>query len=65
MPWGSVEALPSFGGIEKYSSSSRSTIMACLVKSGFWDVVGPKSGEGEPSKRCCWAANRPGEVAVP
>ena len=66
IPCSFVVALPSFGGIEKYSSSSLRTIMACFVSSGFCEVAGPpKSDDGEPSIRCCWAANRPGCVAVP
>lgn len=65
IPCASVVAWPSFGGIEKYSSSSRSTMIACFVSRGFWEVAGPKSDEGEPSIRCCWAAKRPGAAAVP
>lgn len=65
IPCSFVVAFPSLGGIEKYSSSSRRTMMACFVSRGFCEFPAPKSEDGEPSIRCCWAANRPDDVAVP
>lgn len=35
MPLVFVDALPSLGGIEKYSSSSRRTMIACFERRGF------------------------------
>ncbi len=65
IPFASVAAAPFFGGMAKYSSSSRRTMMACLEMSGFCDGGGPKSGEAGRSWRCCWAAKSPGELDVP
>ena len=53
IPLRSVAAAPSFGGMEKYSSSSLRTMMACFDRRGFCDVAGPKSDDGDPSNRCC------------
>lgn len=36
-PFESVPTFPSFGAMEKYSSSSRRTMMACFERRGFWD----------------------------
>jgi hypothetical protein len=75
MPFASVAAsVPVLGGMVKYSSSSRSTMIACLDKSGFCAgaglkpsaaLLGEPDGEDGASRRCCWKANRPGVVAVP
>jgi hypothetical protein len=63
IPFASVVASPPFGGMEKYSSSSRRTMMACFERRGFW--FGAKSEEGDMSIRCCCARYRPGDVSVP
>ena len=67
MPRRSVASLPPLGGIEKYSSSSRSTMIACFVSSGFCAAEGPKSDVGEPpsSSCCCAASSPPGAAGVP
>lgn len=65
IPCSFVVALPSLGGMEKYSSSSRRTIMACFVSRGFCELVAPNSEDGDPSIKCCWAAKRPGAETVP
>jgi hypothetical protein len=59
--------------IEKYSSSSRSTMMACLVNKGFWADSGVDDGDREAGEAglvcastiffCAW--KRPGVVGVP
>ena len=63
IPFASVDAFPPLGGMEKYSNSSRRTMMACFERRGFW--LGAKSEEGEASMRCCCARKRPGAVSVP
>jgi hypothetical protein len=63
IPFASVEAVPPFGGMEKYSNSSRRTMMACFERRGFW--LGAKSEEGDASMRCCCARRRPGDASVP
>jgi hypothetical protein len=49
--------------IEKYSSSSLSTMMACFDNRGFCDVSEVGSPGDEGIVDCAW--NRPGELAVP
>jgi hypothetical protein len=49
--------------MEKYSSSSRRTMMACLERRGFWDPSAPPS-VGSSARDCC-AWKRPGERGVP
>ena len=61
--WTSVLASEPGLVIEKYSSSSRRTMMACLHNKGFCEesVDGSDGEEG----MLCWAWKSPGEVGVP
>lgn len=53
------------GGITKYSSSSRSTMMACFVNKGFREPVKSLGFGLLGSTRCAWAWKGPGESTVP
>jgi hypothetical protein len=63
IPFAFVEAVPPLGGMEKYSSSSRRTMITYFERRGFW--LGAKSEEGDASMRCCCARRRPGAASVP